>query len=153
MTDGLITNRGWRNILGLFFRDEHEPTSQFYVKLYRDSIPPARDMNDHTEMTEITGGNGYYAGGQLLERSAVGFDVLTEDDTTHFARIEVRDVSWTAGPGGSIPSGGTGARYMGLYDYNNNDLIAVFDLETNRSVTANQTMTIKNPKIKLQMSA
>ncbi len=104
---------------------------------------PGEKTNILTDLTEIAAGNGYTAGGQEVERNiSAGFDSLTEDDSGNQAKIRLQDRAWTAG-GGSMPSSGDGARYPVLIDDSDN-VICFWDLETDVTVSAGQSLVIQN---------
>lgn len=66
------------------------------------------------------------------------------------ALVQIKDVSWTAS-GGSIPSSGSGARYAVLTDDNatvgNREVLAYWDLTSDRTVSDGQTLTLQDLEI------
>lgn len=141
-----ITNRGAFLILQYAFRGGTRPTN-FYVGLVTSATAPTVDTNTFTELTEIANGNGYTTGGLSLTPGATDFDTLTEDDSGNLALIQIKDVVWTAS-GGTLPGSGSGARYAVLLTDEatvaNRQVIAWWDLTSDRSVSSGQTLTLQN---------
>ena len=106
-------------------------------------------------MTEIADTNGYTTGGYQLTPGSTDFDVLTEDDSNDRGLVQIKDVVWTAS-GGPIPASGAGARYAILTDDNatvaNREVLAYFDLSSDRSVSDGQTLTVQNSELRLNES-
>ena len=135
------TNRGRLRELEMAFRNEYNGStpaaSPFYVALITSASTPDADTNLFSELTEITAGNGYVTGGTNIARSAVGFDVLTEDDGNDLAFIQLLNVQFTAS-GGTIPASGGAARYSILTDDNatiaSREVLAFWDLTSGRSI-------------------
>ena len=144
------TNRGSYMMIGSYFRAEATPAN-FFAALVTVAVAPVADTNTFGQLTEITAGNGYTSGGQSVARSAVGFDVWTEDDTNDRALVQLVDQVWTAS-GGPIPASGGGARYMALLDDNvtiaSRQVIAGFDLAADRTVSDGQSLTIQNAELR-----
>lgn len=149
-----VTNRGKVDVLDGFFRAVDIPTN-FYVALCTSATAPAATINTLGQLTQIATGNGYSAGGYQLSRNTTDFDVLTENDTTHYGLVQIKDVIWTAS-GGSIPSAGDGARYAVLTDDDttvaNREVLAYWDLTSDRQVSSGQTLTLQNCEIRLTES-
>jgi len=145
------TNRGAYLMMGVYFRGATGPTN-FYAPLYTSAIAPDPDRNTNADMTQIATGNGYSDGGPSVARSAVGFDVYTEDDSNNRALVQMADVVYTAS-GGPLPSSGNGARYMGLSDDNatvaNRQILGIFDLVSDRSVSSGQSLTIQDAEFRV----
>lgn len=145
-----VTNRGAYRILQAFFRNASVPTN-LYAALITSAAAPTVDTNTFADVTEVTAGNGYTAGGISLSRNATDFDVLTEDDTNDRALIQIRDLVWTAS-GGTLPASGSGARYAILTDDNgtqsSRDILNSWDLSSDRSVSSGQTLTLQNCEIR-----
>jgi len=145
-----VTNRGKFNILDHVFRNNAIPTN-FYVRLVTSATAPTADTNVASDLTEISAGNGYSAGGYQLSRNATDFDTLTEDDTNDRGLVQVKDVVWTAS-GGSI----AGARYAVLTDDNTSDsardVYAYWDLSSNRTISDGQTLTLQDLEIRINES-
>lgn len=137
------TNRGKYNELNIIFRNAAEPTN-FYLALVTAATIPNPDTNTMADLTEIAAGNGYTSGGQSLNRDAVDFDVLTEDDAADVAYIQIKDISWTAA-GGAIPSAGDGASYIVLTDdagvVANREVWAYWSLGGVRTLANGETLT------------
>jgi hypothetical protein len=110
------TNRFRYNLLDVYFRGA-SPPSGFYLALVTSGSPPTDDTNVFGDLVEIAAGNGYTAGGYALTPGATDFDVLTEDDGSDEAFVQIKDVEWLAS-GGSIPDSGDAVRYVVLVDNN-----------------------------------
>ena len=145
------TNRGKFNVFGHFFRNVAAPTD-FRAMLCTSIAAPTADTDTFAALTEIAAGNGYTSGGITLARSAVGFDVLTENDTNDRGELQLADLVWTAS-GGPIPSSGNGARYLVLTDdnvtINSREVLCYWDLTSDRSVTDGQALTLADFEIRL----
>jgi hypothetical protein len=118
----------------MFFRDAYNGGSEpgnFYIALVTAANAPDADTNTLGELTEISAGNGYTSGGYPLNRDATDFDTLAQRDTTDRAVVQIKDVVWTAS-GGTIPAGGTGARYAVLTNdhatLSSREVLAFWDL-------------------------
>ena len=145
-----VTNRGKRVILEEFFRNPTEFTNLFAV-LCTSTTTPTVDTNTLSELTQIASGNGYTTNGISLSRNSTDFDVLTEDDTLDRAFIQIRDLVWTASVG-SLPASGLGARWAALTDDNvtpgSRQVIAYWDLVSDRTVSVGQTLTLVDCEIR-----
>lgn len=120
-----ITNRGKRILLELAVNDEclGSALSTFYACLVTDATAPDADTNVLADLTEVTPGNGYTAGGMAVARSGW---TMSENDTGDLA-YAMLDFYWTA-DGGYLPSAGY-ARYVVLCaDDTDRSVIAYFDL-------------------------
>jgi len=148
------TNRGKQAILDAYFRNTGAPTN-FYVALVTSATAPDPDTNVLGDLTEIAAGNGYTSGGYQLDRNSTDFDTLTEDDANDRALVQVKDVSWTAS-GGPIPASGNGARYAVLTDDDgtvaNREVLAYWDLSSDRTVSDGQTLTLQDLELRLNES-
>jgi len=148
------TNKGKMSILDAYFRANGAPTN-FYIALVTSATAPGPDTNVLGDLTEITAGNGYTSGGYQLSKNSTDFDTLNEDDTNDRGDIQVKDVVWTAS-GGSIPSAGSGARYAVLTDDNgtiaNREIIAYWDLSSDRQVSDGQSLTLQDLELRLTES-
>ncbi len=149
------TNKGKWRMLGWVFRADTIPTN-FYVALCTSANAPTADTNILSDLTEIAIGTGYdTAGGFQLTRNSTFFDVHTEDDTADRGMMQIYDVVWTAS-GGSIPTSGDGARYAVLLDDNgtagNREVIAYFDLTSDRTVSDGQSLTLQDCELRLNES-
>ncbi len=149
-----FTNRGFYMVLGWAFRADTMPT-YLYVALITSATAPTVDTNTFSEVTEINTGNGYAAGGYQLTPGATDFDQHVEDDGDNYAYVQIKDVVWNAS-GGSIPNGGSGARYGILTDDNatqaNRQIIYVIDLTTDRSVSDGQSLTLQNIEMQIRQA-
>lgn len=145
------TNKGKVRILNGFFRATNLP-GHLYLALVTAATPPAADTNTLSQLTEIAAGNGYTAGGSELDLNATDFDMLTENDSDDRGELQIKDVVWTAS-GGSIPASGSGARYAVLTDDNatqgDREVLAWWDLTSDRSVSSGQTLTLQNCELRL----
>jgi hypothetical protein len=145
---GFVTNKGKARELNGFYRAQNIPT-QFYLALVTAAAAPTVDTNTWSDISanEIAAGNGYTAGGQAVARNTTDWDVLTEDDTNDRGLVQMKDFSWTAS-GGPIPASGSGARYAVLMDDNgtagSREVLIVFDLGSDRTVSSGQTLTLQN---------
>lgn len=150
-----ITNKGIASILKSAFQNQTTtPPSAYFLALVTSSATPTFDTNTWSQLSanEIAAGNGYTANGQSFTSNTTNFPTLTENDTDDLASITLKDVTWTAG-GGSIPSSGAGARYLILMDNNgtpaNREVIAWFDLQTDRSASIGTDLTIASPSLSI----
>lgn len=148
------TNKGKMRILEEYFRASGAPTN-FYVALVTATTAPGADTDVLGDLTEIALGNNYSTGGYSLSRNSTDFDVLNEDDTNDRGFIQVKDVAWTAS-GGPIPASGNGARYAVLTGDNatvaNREVLAYWDLSSDRSVSDGQTLTLQDIELRLDES-
>jgi hypothetical protein len=64
------------------------------------------------------------------------------------AKVVVADVTWTAS-GGNLPASGDGARWAVLLDgaVSGSNVLAYFDLVSDRTVSDGQTLTIEDSEI------
>jgi len=148
----VFTNKGKYLLLGIFFRRETHPvTTEFKAPLFTSGTAPTVDTNTVGDLTQCATGNGYVDGGPGVPDTSVGFDVWTEDDTGDRGLIQAADIVYTAS-GGPLPSSGA-ARYMGISDDNatvaSRQLIGVFDLVSDRSVSDTQSLTIQDAEFRL----
>jgi hypothetical protein len=148
------TNKGKYRALGWVFRGDTIPTN-FYVALVTSATAPNADTNTLSDLTEIAAGNGYTTGGYQLTPNSTDFDTHTEDDTNDRALVQIKDVVWTAS-GGNIPASGNGARYAVLLDDNatvaNREVLAYWDLSSDRTVSDGQTLTLQDCELRLTES-
>ena len=144
------TNRGRYLELSYVYRGATPPTN-FYVALCTSAVTPTVDINTLGELTEIAAGNGYTTGGYQLARNSTDFDVLTEDDSGDLAKVQVKDVTWTAS-GGSLPASGNGARWAVLTSDEatvaNRQVFAWHDLVSDRSVSVGQPLTLQDLELR-----
>lgn len=145
-----VTNKGARKLLARSTRGEATPTN-FYVALVTSAVAPTVDTNTLSELTEIAAGNGYTSGGISLTPNSTDFDFIEEDDTNNWARVQIKDLVWTAASG-PIPASGNGARYAVLLDDNatvgSREVYAWWDLSSDRTVSDGQTLTLQDCEIK-----
>lgn len=145
------TNKGKYKVLGWALRSETPPTN-LYVALVTSATAPTADTDTLGTLTQIATGNGYTDGGFSLSRNSTDFDVWQEVDASDNAYVQIKDVAWTAS-GGPIPSSGNGARYAVLTDDNgtvgSREVYHYWDLTSDRSVSATQTLTLQNCQINI----
>ncbi len=148
------TNRGKFNALGWIFVGQTLPTF-YYVALVTSATAPTADIDTLGELTQINVGNGYSDGGFQLTPGGTDFDIHSEDDGTDRGRVEIKDVFWTA-TGGPLPISGSGARYAVLTDDNgtigSREVIAYFDLGSDRTVSQDQTLTLQDCELRINES-
>ena len=146
-----FTNKGKYRLLEWAIRNGTRPAN-LYVALVTSATAPTADTNTLSQLTQIAAGNGYTTGGYSLTPGATDFDTLTEDDSGDMGLIQVKDVVWTAS-GGAIPASGNGARYAVLTDNNategSREVLAFWDLSSERSVSSGQTLTLQNLELRL----
>ena len=145
------TNKGLFKMLDHVFRGAALPTN-YYVALCTSATAPTVDTNTLGELTQIAAGNGYTANGISLTKNATDFDVLTEDDSTDRAFVQIKDLTWTAS-GGPLPASGNGARWAVLTDDNATPasrlVYAWWDLSEDRSVSTGQPLTLQNCELEI----
>jgi len=149
------TNRGKFRSLEEYLTALAIPGGAFALFLATSATPPTADHNLKTDLAEIATGNGYSAGGLNVNRDTTDWDVRTEDDTADRAFFQIKDLVWTAS-GGALPSSGNGARYAGLTDRHatpsSRELLAYFDLVSDRTVSSGQTLTLQNCELRANES-
>jgi len=108
---------------------------------------PGPDTNILADLDEVAVGNGYNAGGKAIARTAVGFDVITEDDDNDLGKIQLADVEWLAS-GGPIPSDSVGARFLLLLDdAATPNVLCWWDLLSSRVVSDGQTLRFQDAEV------
>tara|TARA_R110002020_G_scaffold79557_2_gene199309 strand:- start:1320 stop:1769 length:450 start_codon:yes stop_codon:yes gene_type:complete len=139
------TDRGKKLLLDYAFEAETVPTT-YYLALLTSATTPTKAINLFSELTEIAAGNGYVTGGSALT-AATNFTV-TEVDGAVGAKVVIDDVTWTAS-GGNLPASGDGARWAVLLDgaVSGSNVLAYFDLVSDRTVSDTQTLTIEDAEI------
>lgn len=144
------TNKGKFAALGYWARSTDPLTVLFKMALVKST--PDQDDDTMADLTEIAAGNGYTSGGMDVARSAVGWDVLTEDDGNDWALAQALDRVWTAA-GGDLPSDSVGATYAVITDDDavvaNREVYHYGSLGGARVVSTGQTLTIQNFEIRL----
>lgn len=149
-----LTNRGIIRLLEMAFRQTYAggtlPTN-LYIALCTADDTPDVNTNVFSELTEITEGNGYTAGGYALSFGATDFDVLTEDDINDLGFIQVKDVMWLA-DGGPIPLSGSDAMYVIMTNddaiQDNREVLAYWSLGSERSALVGQYFTLQDLEIR-----
>ncbi|MCP4524544.1 MAG: hypothetical protein GY833_01330 [Aestuariibacter sp.] len=149
------TNRGKMRMLEIVFTGLYKggavPT-QFFVGLCTDADTPSVTTNVLSDLTEITAGNGYIAGGVDLQVGLVDFQATVEDDVDDQGEQETTDdaVQWTAA-GGPVPSAGDPARWGVLLGPNavaaDREVFGWIDLGGEVSTTVGLTITINGIRI------
>lgn len=150
-----FTNRGKLRVLEMTYRGEYNggslPTN-FYVALCTSAVAPTADTNVMDDLTQINVGTGYADGGYSLTPGSTDFDVMAEDDGSDYGYIQIKDIVWTAS-GGPIPTSGNGARYAVMTDdtvtVSGREVIAYWDLTSDRQVSDGQTLTLQNCELRL----
>ncbi len=143
------TNRGAFLAFDSYLANATEPTN-FFVALCTSATAPTVDTNTLSQLTQIATGNGYTDGGISINRDTTDWDSRVEDDTDDRSEFQLKDLVWTAS-GGPIPSSGNGARWAVLttdeVTVANRQIIAFFDLVSDRSVSSGQTLTLQNVEL------
>ena len=141
------TDRGKYQLLKYSFDATTVPPT-YYLALFTSATSPTKATNTMSQLTEIGAGNGYTSGGSSL--TADTDFTVSEEDSTIGAKVVVSNVTWTAS-GGNIPASGDGARWAALMDGNTSsaNIIAYFDLSSDRTVSDTQTLTIQACEIDL----
>lgn len=144
-----VTNRGKKVIMGTYFQaDATDTPVQFKLLLVTSAVAPGPDQSVLSGLTEVASGNGYTTGGEVITRNSTGFDVITQVDASDHALIQIKDVVWTAS-GGAIPASGDPPRYACLMDDDATpNLVAFFDLVSDRTVSDTQTLTLQDCEIR-----
>ena len=139
------TDRGKKLLLDYAYEASTVPTT-YYLALCTSAVTPTKAINTFSEMTEIAAGNGYTTGGNALT-AATDFTV-TEVDSTVGAKVILSDQTWTASSG-NLPASGDGARWAVLLDgaVSGSNVLAYFDLVSDRTVSDTQTLTIQAAEI------
>jgi hypothetical protein len=122
--------------------------ANYYLILCISAAVPTADTNVQSELTQVSSGTGYATNGVSLTPNATDFDVWTEDDTNDRAFVQIKDVAWTASGGNLGP-----ARYAALVDDNatpaNRNVVAFWDLASDRTVSDTQQLILQNCEIRL----
>jgi len=150
MASGLATKLLYE-LFACYFRASTIPTN-FYLILCTDATAPTADAQTVADLMEITAGNGYTAGGTSLTPGAVDFDSITQDDANDLAKIQIKNVTWTAAAG-AIPSAGDPIRYAVLTDDNvvpaDRLILAWNDLGGGKTLAAGDPLTLKDFEMRL----
>ena len=146
MASGL-TNKGKLSLLIWALCGDTIPTN-FYIALVSDTPDAETDLM--SDLTEITAGNGYTAGGYQITPNHTDWDVRTEDDTGNTGYIQLKDIEWLAS-GGTIPSADNDATYAVLIDddatVDNREVYAYWDLGGSIAVTDGNKIKIEDMRI------
>lgn len=153
------TNRGKLRICEMALANTAQsgfiPTN-FFVHLLTPATAPTAGTNTLGQVTQIADGNGYNTSGYTINRDTTDWDVQTEDDANTIAYLQLKDIVWTAA-GGTLPSGGSGARWAVLCSDNTTTLgirevFHYWDLSSEREVSNGQTLTLQNCEARLAES-
>ena len=146
----VITNRGLKLMLQYAFQNVSAPT-KFYAILLPSGSTVTVDVNTVSDTTEIPAGNGYTSGGITVTRNNLGFINLTENDTSDYATIEVKDCDFETS-GGAIPTSGD-IRYMAITTDEaavaDRQIIAIFDLGSSITIPDGKYLHVRDSTIKL----
>lgn len=148
-----ITNRGKYLMLEGYFRNAGFPTTLNIVLVAGSPVPGASHevLGDFAECPSI---NGYGQGGYQLNRDGTDFDTITEVDASDWSLVQVKDVAWIA-TNGQLPSTFP-ARYALLVDDDgtlaSRQVIAYWDLASDRVVSDGQTLTLQDCELRLSES-
>ena len=149
-----ITDRGKMWMVAWAFQDS-TAFDTLFIMLCEDGVTPDKDTETFATLDPIPTGNGYQSTGGIGANEGylipgTDFNTITEDDG--YAYIRFRDIVWTAA-GGPIPASGDGARWAVLTDNNttidSREVLAWFDLTSERSVTVGNTLTLQDLEIRL----
>jgi len=144
-----FTNRGAFLAFDAYFANQTEPAN-FFVALFTSATTPTVDTNTLSQLTQVATGNGYVDGGISVARDTTDWDSRVEDDTDDRAEFQIKDLVFTAS-GGPIPASGNGARWAALttdeVTVANRQIIAFFDLVSDRTVSSGQTLTLQNLEV------
>jgi len=128
-------------------------TTSFKAVLCTSAQAPTVDTNTLSQLTEVANGNGYTTGGLTVEKSATGFDSITQDDAGDKAVALIKDLSWTASGAGIT------ARYLVLTDDNategDRNVFAWWELADGADtvIPAGQALLIKDTPLELTTPA
>jgi len=145
-----FTNRGKKCMGNAYFcADTTDEPTAFKVALLTSAYTPTDDTNTLSQCTQVTGGTGYTTGGITVERSATGFDSVTEDDTNNLASFKIKDLVWTAS-GGSISA----ISFAVLVDDEATPNVIAYWTVTGGpvTVTTGQTFTLQDCELQLKES-
>lgn len=144
-----VTNRGKKVMLNAYFAaDATDEPGAFTLALTESTTAPTADTNVMADLTEVANGNGYTTGGEAVVRGS-GFDNITEDDGADRGSIQLINVVWT-GSGAGIPASGNPPRWAVLLDdAATPNIVAYFDLVSDRSVSSGQTLTLQDCEIRI----
>jgi hypothetical protein len=109
------TNRGKKNCLSLFTGEGYSAPTTFYLALVKST--PTAATNVLGDLTEITAGNGYAAGGVAVARNNTIWTSV-EDDGADEGYVSAINITFTNTGGGTIPSDAAGATHGVLTDDN-----------------------------------
>ena len=159
-----VTDKGKAWILETTFRKQMNGTTisdTMYVALIKASTTPTADLEEWSDLSgaEIADGNGYAHATKIsLTRGVSSFDILSSDadaETNNYGHVQLKNIEWEA-DGGPIPASGDGARYAilmdnkgGSADHATNQVLAWWDLGSDRTVTDGQTLSLQDMEIRL----
>lgn len=146
------TTRGLRQALKWAIQNDSPPAALRLI-LVTSAVAATEDTLTLSELTEITAGNGYTAGGISLTRNTTNFPNLAEDTVTDDdASVDIEEQTWTTS-GGAIPSAGGGINQAVLTDgtLGTDSVIAYFDVPgAPLTLTLGQELTLKSGQLVLQ---
>ena len=139
------TDRGKKLLLDYAFEASTVPTT-YYLALCTSATSPTKAINTFSQLTQVATGQGYTDGGASL--TAADDFTVTEVDGAVGAKVVIDNVVFTAS-GGNLPASGDGARWAVLLDGNvsGSNVLAYFDLVSDRTVSDTQTLTIAAAEI------
>jgi len=148
-----ITNKGKYLLLDGYFRNTGGSPASFTVRLLAAcSTAPGASINNMSDLVEVSASNGYNASGCAIARNSTDWDTLTEDDSASRALVRIKDVAWVA-TGGDLPATTScPARWAVLTDAvagASSNVIAFWDLSSNRRVSDTQTLTLQDLELRL----
>lgn len=150
------TKRGIKNMADITFRGA-SPPANFFMALCTDATAPTVNTVTLSQMTEIAAGAGYSAGGYSVSRNAVDFPSLVEEvGAGGNVTTTLKDVVALATGGDELPLSGSGARYAVLLGPHatpaSREVWMVFDLQSAKTVSDGQALTIKDPTVTITAS-
>lgn len=159
-----VTDKGKAWILETTFRKQMNGTTisdRMYVALIKATTTPTADLEEWGDLSgaEIADGNGYsQTNKKPIDRGTTDFNVISSDadaETNNYGHVQLENVEWTAVTG-ALPSSGDGARYAILMDNKGgsandatNQVLAWWDLGSDRSVAVGQTLSLQDMEIRL----
>jgi len=144
------TNKGKFALLNQYFQGATKPTD-LYVALATSATAPTNVINTFSQLTEVGDTTGYTTGGYQVSFNTTDWDAQAENDTAHYAMVQLKDITWTAS-GGSMPNGNS-ARWAVLIDddttIGNREVYIWWDLVSDRQVSDGQQLTLQDCEVRL----
>ena len=151
MANANFTNRGLFRMLEALFQGAALPTN-FYLAIVTNENVPTAGTNTFSELVEIADGNGYTAGGVLINRDVTDFPTILEDDGAALASVALKSIVLTA-TGGELPASGDPAHWVVLLNDDatpaDREVWAFWSMGADRVVSDTQTITLSNGKLRL----